>query len=83
SARLADYGVDLLGVSYRNGRRPDLQRQPAPFAKAEKKAVGLKLLVIAVDGLYNGKVTVVVLVGRMFQKNPDMVWRMAEDLDVD
>jgi 2,4-dienoyl-CoA reductase-like NADH-dependent reductase (Old Yellow Enzyme family) len=93
---LADHGVDLLDVSSggNNARqkiRPGKAYQ-APFAEAAKKAVGSKMLVSAVGGLYNGQVAEevlakgmadVVFVGRMFQKNPGMVWQMAEDLDVD
>ena len=50
------------------------------------------MFVSAVGGLYNGKVAEevlqkgmadVIFVGRMFQKNPGMVWQMADDLDVE
>jgi 2,4-dienoyl-CoA reductase-like NADH-dependent reductase (Old Yellow Enzyme family) len=93
---LADHGVDLLDVSS-GGNNPKQKIRPgtayqAPFAEAAKKAVGSKMFVSAVGGLYNGKVAEdvltkgmadVIFVGRMFQKNPGMVWQMADDLGVE
>ena len=63
-----------------------------PFAAAVKKAVGDKLLVGTVGGLGDGVVANgvvesgradVVFVGRQFQKNPGLVWAMADQLGVD
>ena len=62
-----------------------------PFAKAIKDKVGDKLLVTAVGSIKSGKQANqlleegldAVMVGRYFQKNPAMVWTMAEDLGVE
>ncbi|KAG2008345.1 NADH:flavin oxidoreductase/NADH oxidase [Coprinopsis cinerea AmutBmut pab1-1] len=93
---LADHGVDLLDVS--SGGNDPRQKiksgtaYQAPFAGAVKQALGSKLFVSAVGGLYDGNVAQGILdkgwadaifVGRMFQKNPGVVWAMADDLDVD
>ncbi|KAK3343380.1 hypothetical protein B0T25DRAFT_298804 [Lasiosphaeria hispida] len=69
----------------------------APFAKKIKKAVGSKMFVGTVGSITSGKQAQelleggkdgddepleVALVGRMFQKNPGLVWAWAEELDV-
>ncbi|KAH6917759.1 hypothetical protein BKA70DRAFT_1213822 [Coprinopsis sp. MPI-PUGE-AT-0042] len=74
---LADVKVDSMD------EKETCKDIPAPFAEAAKKAVGSKVLTSAVDGLYNEKATGVTFVGRMFQTNPGMAWRMAEGLIVD
>ncbi|KAK3312667.1 hypothetical protein B0H66DRAFT_378727 [Apodospora peruviana] len=69
----------------------------APFAKKIKKVVGDKMLVSTVGSITGGKQADelleggkgeddepldVVLAGRMFQKNPGLVWAWAEELGV-
>ena len=62
-----------------------------PFAKAIKDNVRDKLLVSAVGSIRSGKQANqlleegldAVMVGRYFQKNPAMVWTMAEELGVE
>ena len=94
---LADHGVDLIDVSS-GGNSPQgrisLSRRPGyqvPFAEAVKKAHGNKVLVSAVGALHTGLVAQsvldkgkadVVFVGRLFQKNPGVVWAFADELDV-
>ena len=91
---LADRGVDLLDVSS-GGLHPAQQIKSgpayqAPFAKAVKKAVGDKLLVTTVGTITSGiqandlveEGLDAVFVGRMFQKNPGLVWTFAEELEV-
>ncbi|KAF9447222.1 FMN-linked oxidoreductase [Macrolepiota fuliginosa MF-IS2] len=92
---LAEHGVDLLDIST-GGIDPRQRVIPgeayqAHFAAAVKKVVGDKLLVSAVGGLGNGPLAQrlldqnqadVVFVGRQFQKNPGLVWAMAEELGV-
>ncbi|KAG7412690.1 NADPH dehydrogenase afvA [Fusarium oxysporum f. sp. rapae] len=69
----------------------------APFAKAIKKAVGDKLLVSTVGSIKTGDLAErliaghndpdddtpldLVAAGRMFQKNPGLVWAWADDLE--
>lgn len=61
-----------------------------PFAKAVKEKLGEKLLVGTVGTITNGKQANELLeegldlaiVGRMFQKNPGLVWAFADDLGV-
>ncbi|KAJ3504790.1 hypothetical protein NLJ89_g7754 [Agrocybe chaxingu] len=93
---LAEHGVDLLdvsagGIDHRQEIRPGLKYQ-VPFAAAAKKAVGSRMLVSAVGSLANGVVAEeilqagdadVVFVGRAFQKNPGVVWKMADELGVE
>ena len=92
---LAERGVDLLDVSSA-GIHPaqKIQSGPgyqAPFAKAVKKAVGDKMMVTAVGTIVEGKQANqlledgldAVFCGRMFQKNPGLVWSFAEDLGVE
>lgn len=95
---LAERGVDLLDVSsggqhpaakYHAANSSNPQWE---FAKEIKKAVGETLHVAAVGGIKEGKQAEgiltegtqldAVLVGRHFQKNPGLVWQMAEDLDI-
>jgi 2,4-dienoyl-CoA reductase-like NADH-dependent reductase (Old Yellow Enzyme family) len=67
----------------------------APFAKQIKKAVGDKLLIATVGSIQTGKLAQelieggkdaddepldVAMAGRMFQKNPGLVWAWAEEL---
>ncbi|KAH8084363.1 NADH:flavin oxidoreductase/NADH oxidase [Cristinia sonorae] len=92
---LADHGVDVLDVST-GGNHPKQKVKggpayQAPFSEAVKKAVGDKIIVTAVGTITNGRVAQDILdkgqadaifVGRMFQKNPGLVWSFAEDLGV-
>lgn len=91
---LADRGVDLLDVSS-GGLHPKQKIKPgpayqAPFAKAVKQVVGDKMLVTSVGTIRDGVLANELLeagldaifVGRMFQKNPGLVWTFAEDLEV-
>lgn len=62
-----------------------------PFAKAVKEKLGDKLAVSAVGTITGGKQANqlleegldVVFVGRMFQKDPGLVWSFAEELGVE
>ena len=62
-----------------------------PLAKVVKEAVGSKLAVGTVGNITNGKQANQLLeegldlaiVGRMFQKNPALVWSFAEELGVE
>ncbi len=66
----------------------DANELQAPFAKRIKEKLGDKLLVGTVGSITSGKQANqlleegldVVLVGRMFQKNPGLVWSFAEEL---
>lgn len=92
---LAERGVDLLDVSA--GGNSPLQKirggpgYQAPFAQAVKKAVGDKLLVGTVGSITSGKQANdlletgldLAIVGRLFQKNPGLVWYWAEELGAD
>ncbi|KAA1475227.1 FMN-linked oxidoreductase [Dentipellis sp. KUC8613] len=93
---LAAHGVDLLDVSS-GGSDPAQKIGPQdayqiPFSEAVKKAHGDKILVGAVGGITTGTRAQQILeagqadiafVGRMFQKNPGLVWSFAEDLGVE
>ncbi|KAJ9640398.1 NADH-dependent flavin oxidoreductase [Coniosporium apollinis] len=92
---LASKGVDLLDVSS-GGNHPaqKIKAGPGyqvPFAKEVKKAVGDKMAVGAVGTITSGKQANDILeegidlaiVGRMFQKNPGLVWYWAEELGVE
>ncbi|TKA63004.1 hypothetical protein B0A49_10774 [Cryomyces minteri] len=92
---LADKGVDVLDVSS-GGNHPaqHIHAGPAyqaPFAKEVKKAVGDKLLVATVGSITNGKQANdlleegldIAIAGRMFQKNPGLVWAWADDVGVE
>jgi 2,4-dienoyl-CoA reductase-like NADH-dependent reductase (Old Yellow Enzyme family) len=92
---LAQRGVDLLDVSS-GGNHPaqKITTGPgyqAPFAKAIKKAIGDSLAVATVGTITSGKQANELLeeggldlaiAGRMFQKNPGLVWAWAEELGV-
>jgi 2,4-dienoyl-CoA reductase-like NADH-dependent reductase (Old Yellow Enzyme family) len=91
---LAARGVDLLDVSSGgNHEKQHIHAGPAyqaPFAKAIKKAVGDKMAVGVVGSITEGKQANQLLeegldlaiVGRLFQKNPGLVWAFADDLGV-
>ena len=91
---LADMGVDLLDVSS-GGMHPKqkLKTGPgyqAPFAKAVKQKLGDKLAVGTVGSIKNGELANqfleegldLAIVGRLFQKNPGVVWQFAEELGI-
>lgn len=93
---LAEKGVDLLDVS--SGGLHEKQHihggpgYQVPFANAVKKAVGDKMLVSAVGSITEGKQANgyledgnldIIMAGRMFQKNPGLVWSWADDLGVE
>ena len=91
---IAGMGVDLLDVSS-GGAHPDQKVKTgpgyqAPFAKAVKEKLGDKLAVGTVGTITSGKQAQKLLeegldlaiVGRMFQKNPGLVWTWAEELGV-
>jgi len=92
---LAAKGVDLLDVtSAGNDERQKIKGGPgyqAPFAKAIKKAVGDKMAVGVVGTITTGKLANELLedgldlaiVGRMFQKNPGLVFAWADELGVE
>ena len=92
---LADAGVDLLDVSS-GGLHPKQKVKAgpgyqAPFAKAVKERLGDRLAVGTVGSITGGKQAQRLLdegldlavVGRMFQKNPGLVWTFAEELGVE
>lgn len=62
-----------------------------PFAHKIKDAVGDKILVSTVGGIKEGYIAKqcidngldVVFVGRMFQKNPGLLFRFGDELEVD
>jgi len=92
---LAEKGVDLLDVSSGgNHEKQHIHAGPgyqAPFAKEVKKAVGDKMLVGTVGSITSGKQANdlleegldVAIAGRMFQKNPGLVWAWADELGVE
>jgi 2,4-dienoyl-CoA reductase-like NADH-dependent reductase (Old Yellow Enzyme family) len=93
---LADRGVDLLDVSSGGLHEKQIIHggpgYQEPFAKAVKDKVGDKLLVSTVGSITNGKQANgyleddnldLALVGRMFQKNPGLVWSFADELGVE
>lgn len=93
---LAGRGVDVLDVSTA-GLHPaqKIKTGPgyqAPFAKTIKKAVGDKMTVATVGSIMSGKQAQelvedggldAVFAGRMFLKNPSLVWAWAEELNVE
>lgn len=93
---LAEHGVDLIDVSS-GGQHPDQKIKggpgyQAPFAKEVRKALAGKALVSAVGSITDGKLAQeilddgaadVVMCGRAFQRNPGLVWKFAEDLNVE
>ncbi|KAF1912166.1 hypothetical protein BDU57DRAFT_523569 [Ampelomyces quisqualis] len=93
---LAELGVDLLDVS--SGGLHEKQHihggpgYQEPFAKAVKDRVGNKMLVGTVGSITNGRQANgyleddnldLAFVGRMFQKNPGLVWQFADELGVE
>lgn len=93
---LAERGVDLLDVSTaglhpKQAIEKSEKAYQAGVAKFVKQAVGDKLLVTAVGSISEGQQAQklldegldAVFSGRWFQKNPGLVWSMAEDLGVD
>ncbi|KAI9841888.1 MAG: hypothetical protein M1838_003359 [Thelocarpon superellum] len=92
---LAERGVDLLDVST-GGLHPAQKIKPGPgfqarFAKAIKAAVGDKMAVGTVGMITSGKQANrlleegldLAIAGRMFQKNPGLVWSWADELGVE
>ena len=94
---LADHGVDLIDISAAGVHRlQDFTLKGVPAFQTDlsapvKAAVGDKILVAAVGGIWSGTVAQGVLdanqadvcfVGRWLQKNPGLVWQFAEDLGV-
>lgn len=93
---LAERGVDLLDVSSAGlHEKQHIHAGPGyqePFAKAVKDKVGDKMAVASVGSITNGKQANgyleddnldAVFCGRMFQKNPGLVWQFADDLGVE
>lgn len=93
---LATKGVDVLDVSSAGlHEKQKIKSGPGyqePFAKAVKDKVGDKLLVSAVGSITNGEQANgyleqdnldIIFAGRMFQKNPGLVWAWADDLGVE
>lgn len=93
---LAEKGVDLLDVSSAGlHEKQHIHGGPGyqvPFAKAIKDKVGDKLLVSSVGTITEGKQANgylenegldLIMVGRMLQKNPGLVWQFADELDVE
>ena len=92
---LATKGVDLLDVSSAgNDERQKIKGGPgyqAPFAKAIKEAVGDKLAVGVVGTITSGTLANqlvedgldLAIVGRLFQKNPGLVFAWADELGVE
>lgn len=92
---LASRGVDVLDVSSGgNDPRQKIIGGPgyqAPAALQVKKKLGDRLLVGTVGAITSGPQANnllkdgldMVFVGRMFQKNPGLVWTFADELDVD
>ncbi|KAF7898996.1 uncharacterized protein EAF01_008209 [Botrytis porri] len=93
---LATHGVDVLDVSSGgNDPRQKINGGPgyqAPFARQIKLAVGDSLLVGTVGSITSGVQANdllkdngldMIFSGRMFQKNPGLVWTFADELDVD
>ncbi|KAH7119726.1 NADPH dehydrogenase [Dendryphion nanum] len=93
---LADRGVDLLDVSSA-GLHPQQKVHGGPgyqepFAKAVKDKLGDRLAVGTVGTITSGKQANgyleddnldIAFAGRMFQKNPGLVWAWADDLGVE
>ena len=92
---LAGRGVDLMDISS-GGNHPKQHPHAAPgyqapLSKAVKKAVGNKMAVSAVGSIHTGKLANelledgldVIMVGRLFQKNPGVVFSFAEELGVE
>lgn len=95
SKLLAEHGVDFLDVSS-GGVHPKqhihaARAYQAPFSKAVKEVLGDKLLVGSVGSITEGKQANdlleegldAIFAGRMFQKNPGLVWQFADELGVE
>ncbi|KAF2745361.1 FMN-linked oxidoreductase [Sporormia fimetaria CBS 119925] len=93
---LAEKGVDLIDISSGGlHEKQHIHSKPGyqvPFANEVKKAVGDKMAVSAVGSITEGKQANgyleeggldMIFVGRMFQKNPGLVWYWADDLGVE
>lgn len=93
---LAGKGVDLLDITSAGlHEKQHIHGGPGyqePFAKAVKDKVGDKMHVGTVGSITNGKQANSYLeddnldmafIGRMFQKNPGIVWQFAEELGVE
>lgn len=93
---LAEKGVDLLDVSSAGlHEKQHVHSKPGyqePFARDIKKKLGDKLAVSAVGTITEGKQANgylendnldLIFAGRMFQKNPGLVWAWADDLGVE
>lgn len=95
AAAVAPLGVDLVDVS--SGGSSPAQKikagagYQAPYARAVKKALGSRVAVGTVGQITSGRQANdlleegldLAIVGRMFQKNPGLVWSWADELDVD
>ncbi|KAG9242582.1 putative NADH-dependent flavin oxidoreductase [Calycina marina] len=92
---IAERGVDLIDVSS-GGVHPDQKvavgwQYQAPLAREIKEAVGDTLAVGVVGNITKGKQANdlleegldLAIAGRMFQKNPGLVWQWAEELEVE
>lgn len=92
---LADRGVDLIdvssaGVHPKQAIEKSEKAYQAGVAKYVKSKVGDKMLITAVGSINEGQQAQklldegldAVFSGRWFQKNPGLVWSMAEDLGV-
>jgi 2,4-dienoyl-CoA reductase-like NADH-dependent reductase (Old Yellow Enzyme family) len=92
---LADRGVDLLDVSSGGlHSRQHIHAGPcyqAPFAKEVKNSVGDKMAVATVGSITTGKQANdlleegldLIIAGRMFQKNPGLLWAWSDELGVE
>ena len=92
---LAQHGVDFMDVSSGgNDPRQKIKGGPAyqaPFATTIKDALGGSVVVGTVGAITSGtqanslleRGLDAVLVGRMFQKNPGLVWSFADDLGIE
>lgn len=92
----AEKGVDVMDVSSAGlHEKQKIKSGPGyqePFAKAVKDKVGDKMFVSAVGSITNGEQANgylekdnldIIFAGRMFQKNPGLVWAWADDLGVE
>lgn len=98
AALLAERGVDLLDVSsggsHPEANMGPIGRgaHQVPLSEEIKRAVGDRMLVGAVGAIVGGRQAEdilqgdtpldVVFAGRMFQKNPGLVWQWADELDI-
>lgn len=93
---LADKGVDLIDVSSaglhpKQAIKKSEKSYQAPLARYVKSKVGNKVLISTVGSINEGKQAQgllddgldAVFSARWFQRNPGLVWNVAEDLDVE